>query len=582
MAFDGTVTRAVTTDIQTKLETGRVAKIHQPYPTDIVMTIRAAGKNYPLFLSVNPNFSRFHITNVKFQNPSEPPLFCMVLRKHLEGAVLENVEQEGLERVITFSFKGRNELGDVSYKKLVLELMGRHSNLIFLDTSTNTILESIKHIPPSLSQYRTVLPGQPYTAPPHMDKRNPLETASEEIIHYVNWNEGKLDKQLLNTFSGLSPQLIQEILFRAGLPDKTSLPAAFQEVIDPVREGRFEPQIIRGKRDLFSVVPLTHADGETIRYDSVHAMLDGFFTNKAERDRVKQQAYDLERLLRNEYDKNKKKIKKLEQTLQDAARAAEQQKYGELLTAHMHLCRTGDKEVTVTDYYDENQQELSIPLNPRLSPSDNAQQYFRRYHKLKNSVAHVEKEIASARREMEYLERLIQQMEIADTEDIEDIREELRQEGYLKKKPAGKKKKKVDKPAPDRYLSTSGIDMYVGKNNKQNEYVTMRLARQDDWWFHTKDIPGSHVIIRSTEPDETTVQEAALLAAYFSRSRQSGNVPVDYTKIRHVRKPNGAKPGFVTYDQQTTLFVTPDETAVHAMKQRFEAKQKEERRSQNA
>ncbi|WP_147802374.1 Rqc2 family fibronectin-binding protein [Alkalicoccus halolimnae] len=570
MAFDGIVTRAVTHDIQNKLKTGRVVKIHQPYATDLVMTIRANRKNYPLFLSVNPNFARFHLTDVKFQNPQEPPLFCMVLRKHLEGAVVESVKQTGLERVVTISFKGRNELGDVSYKKLILELMGRHSNLIFLDAENNVILESMKHIPPSLSQFRTVLPGQPYYNPPHMDKKNPLETEKEELLKAVDFNEGKMDKQLLNTFSGLSPQVIKEILYRSGFLNSDSLYKAFTEVMEPVKNHNYFPQMIAEENsESFSVIPLHYKSGEIRTFETVHDLLDGYFTNKAERDRVKQRAYDLERLLKNEYDKNKKKIKKLENTLKDADKAAEQQKYGELLTAHMHLVKPGQKEVQAVDYYDENQGKIIIPLNPQKSASANAQQYFKKYHKLKNSVKFVRKEIKDAKIEMDYFDRLMQQMELASTEDIEDIREELVQGGYLKKKVGRKKKKKQTKPMLDRYLSSSGIELYVGKNNKQNEYLTTRVSRQDDTWLHTKDIPGSHVLIRSTEPDEAAILEAANLAAYFSKSRMSGNVPVDYTLIRHVKKPNGAKPGYVTYDKQTTVYVTPDERLVEKLKENF-------------
>ncbi|PTL39679.1 Rqc2 family fibronectin-binding protein [Alkalicoccus saliphilus] len=573
MAFDGIATRAVTYDLQNRLQSGRVVKIHQPYPTDLVITIRAQGKNYPLFLSVNPNFARFHLTDVKFQNPSEPPLFCMVLRKHLEGAVIESFEQTGLERVVTISFKGRNELGDVSYKKLILELMGRHSNLIFLDSENNTILESIKHIPPSLSQYRTVLPGRPYLEPPHMDKKNPLETSGEELIRAVDFNAGKMDKQLLQLFSGFSPQVIQEIIYRARFLNADTLRDAFESVINPVKNYQFEYGIItESNRESFSVVPMHHKHGNVSTYDTVHEMLDKFFTNKAERDRVKQRAFDLERLLKNEYEKNKKKIKKLEKTLKDADKAAEQQKYGELLTAHMHIVQPGQKEVTVVDYYDENQNELSIPLSPRKSASENAQQYFKKYHKLKNSVQFVQKEIKNAKVEMEYFDRLLQQMELASSEDIEDIREELVQGGYLKKKSSTRKKKKQDKPVLDRYVSSAGIDLYVGKNNKQNEYLTTKMARQDDTWLHVKDIPGSHVLIRDTDPDDETIAEAALLAAYFSKSRMSSNVPVDFTLIRHVKKPSGAKPGFVTYDRQTTLYVTPAEDTVSQLKQNFKKK----------
>ncbi|PYZ93207.1 hypothetical protein CR194_08385 [Salipaludibacillus keqinensis] len=567
MSFDGIVTKAVTDQLKETIVSGRIAKIHQPFPTDLMMTVRANGKNHSLFFSVNPSFARFHLTNIKFENPQEPPMFCMVLRKHLEGSILESIEQDGLERIITFSFKGRNELGDVSYKKLILELMGRHSNIIFLDKENDVILDSIKHIPPSVSQYRTVLPGQSYKEPPHQDKLNPLEMNEELLLKKLDYNRGKMDQQLRDQFSGLSPQVIKEILYQAKFTNRDTLPPAFLKVLAPVREQNYAPfMITNSAKDAFSVIPLDHLDGDRQQFDSVHEMLDRYFVDKAERDRVKQKAYDLERFLRNEYQKNKKKIAKLENTLKDADKAKKQQKYGELLTAHMHLVKPGQKEVSVIDYYDPDQKEITIPLNVQKSASDNAQQFFKKYHKLKNSVAYVEEQIKVATKEMDYLDTIIQQVEIASTRDLEDIREELENGGYLKKKSSGKKKKKPSKPTVDRFVSSEGVDLYVGKNNKQNEYLTNRLARQDDTWLHTKDIPGSHVIIRSQDFGEQTLLEAANLAAYFSKSRMSGQVPVDYTLIRHVKKPNGAKPGYVTYDNQTTVFVTPDEETVRQLK----------------
>jgi len=566
MSFDGIVTRAVTDDLKKNIISGRIAKIHQPFPSDLMLTVRANGKNHSLFLSVNPSFARFHLTNIKFDNPKEPPMFCMVLRKHLEGSILESIEQDGLERVITFSFKGRNELGDVSYKKLIVELMGRHSNIIFVDKENDVIIDSIKHISPSLSQYRTVLPGNPYKEPPHMDKLNPLEMDESSLLTLLDFNKGKMDQQIRDTFSGLSPQIIKEILFQAKFTNRDTLPVAFTSVLAPIQTNNYTPFMITdAAKDAFSVIPLEHLEGEQKFFNNVHEMLDRYYVDKAERDRVKQRAHDLERFLRNEYQKNKKKITKLEKTLSDADKAKKQQKFGELLTAHMHLVSPGQKEVTVVDYYDPEQNELTIPLNPQKTASGNAQQFFKKYHKLKNSVAFVKKELTSAKREMDYLDTLIQQVELATTRDLDDIREELENGGYLKKKvdtKKKKKKKKTDKPSVERYVSSEGIDLYVGKNNKQNEYLTTRLARQDDTWLHTKDIPGSHVIIRHQDFGEQTLLEAANLAAYFSKSRMSGQVPVDYTLIRHVKKPNGAKPGYVTYDNQTTLFVNPNQDLV--------------------
>ncbi|WP_183163742.1 Rqc2 family fibronectin-binding protein [Alteribacter keqinensis] len=567
MAFDGIVTKAVTDSLNETLVSGRITKVHQPYKSDLVITVRARGRNHALFISVNSSFARFHLTKEKYENPKEPPMFCMLLRKHLEGGLVERIEQDGLERIVTFYIKGRNELGDVSKKKLVLELMGRHSNLILVDDEEGMILDSIKHIPPSLSTYRTVLPGQQYKEPPHLDKLNPLEADETTVLKKIQFQSGKIDKQLVGKFSGLSPLIVREMFHRAGLVNPDTLPGAFTSLLASVKEKKYTPQIVTGKKEeAFSVIDLDHIQGEKLTFDTVHEMLDRYFYGKAQRDRVKQQAHDLERMLRNEYSKNKKKIKKLENTLKDSEKAARFQRYGELLTAHMHAITQGDKEVEVIDYYHPDQATVTISLDPQKSPSGNAQQYFKKYNKLKNSVAVVKEQIVKAQEEMAYLDQVIQQVETAAPADLEDIREELADEGYIKKRRVGKKKKNNDKPQPEKYKSSEGVDILVGKNNKQNEYVTNRLARQDDTWLHTKDIPGSHVVIRSQDFTEVTLHEAANLAAYFSKARRSGQVPVDYTLIRHVKKPSGAKPGYVIYDNQTTLFVTPDEDQVRELR----------------
>ncbi|WP_096199305.1 Rqc2 family fibronectin-binding protein [Bacillus sp. FJAT-45350] len=560
MSFDGLMTKAISEEIADTLTTGRISRIYQPFKTELIFTIRSQGKNHQLLLSANPSFARVHITKEKYDNPSTPPMFCMLLRKHLEGSIIESIQQIEMERIIMIDLKGKNEIGDVSYKRLMIEIMGRHSNIILLDRETNKILDSIKHISLAQSSQRTVLPGQDYTMPPAQEKTNPFSVDEEGFIKKIDFNKGKLDKQILEQFSGLSPVVTKEIVHRAGMANKETLANVFFEVVTPLAKGDYQPQmIVTDSKEYFSIINLTHVSGEVRTFDSTSELLDRYYYGKAERDRVKQQAHDLERFLKNELQKNVKKIKKLERTLDDAEKAKKFQKYGELLTANLYAINRGEESVEVIDYYDENGSTVSISLDPQKSPSDNAQNYFKKYNKAKNSVQVVQDQIQKAEEEIQYLEQLIQQMETASPGDIEEIREELIEEGYIRKRQkGGNRKKKNVKPQIEQYVSSSGIEMLVGKNNKQNEYVTNRLARQDEIWLHTKDIPGSHVVIRSIEPDETTLLEAANLAAYFSKARQSSSVPVDYTKIRHVKKPNGSKPGFVIYDNQTTIYVTPD------------------------
>ncbi|MFA9456150.1 NFACT family protein [Halalkalibacter sp. AB-rgal2] len=567
MSFDGFMTRAVAHELSSQLTSGRISKIHQPYKSELVFTIRANRKNYQLLISVNASFARIHLTNEKYDNPAEPPMFCMLLRKHLEGAVVEQIEQLDMERVIVFTIRHKDEIGDETQKKLYIEIMGRHSNVSLVDTETGMILDSIKHIGLSQSSIRTILPGQLYSRPPEQNKENPLMIDEERLLQLLDFNSGKLDNQLVQKLAGLSPQLAKEIIHLAGpMVNKDSLVEAFSYIITKLKTHSYEPEMIVTEKETFSLIHLKHMQGERKRFESISELLDRFFYGKAERDRVKQQAHDLERFMKNEWQKNKKKIKKLEKTLIQADQAQQYQKLGELITANIHAITRGSKSIDVVDYYDEDGQTITIQLDPQKTGAENAQAYFKRYNKAKNSVKVVQEQIEKSKEEMAYFEQLIQQMESASPKDIEEIREELIEEGYIRRRQQSKKKKKAMKPQIEAYRSTSGIDFYVGKNNKQNEYVTMRFARQDEIWLHTKDIPGSHVVIRSTEPDQQALLEAATVAAYFSKARQSSSVPVDYTKIRHVKKPNGAKPGFVIYEQQTTLFVTPDEDLVRSLR----------------
>ncbi|RSL31285.1 fibronectin/fibrinogen-binding protein [Salibacterium salarium] len=565
MSFDGTMTKAVIDECKNTFLNGRITKIKQPYKTDLLLTIRANHTNHQLLLSANPSFSRMHLSDIKVENPKEPPMFCMLLRKHIEGGFIREIRQDGMERIVTFVIEGKNELGDTSLKHLVVEIMGKHSNIMLIEEDTNLILDSMKHLPPSVNSYRTILPGREYTAPPEQNKQNPLEANEETVVRKLDMNQGKLDRQLVESFSGVSPQTAAEVIHRTGLgstPNKIA--AGFVEIMKEIKQERYSPQIVfADSKEYYSVLELGHVEGQKQEFDSVSDMLDRFHSGKAERDRVKQRAHDLERLLRNEWQKNKKKIKKLEQTEQRAEKALQAQKSGELLTANLHLIKGGETEIEVIDYYDENGGTTVIELDPEKSPSENAQSFFRQYNKAKKSLEMSKQQITEARSEMTYLEQLIQQLESAAPSDIEEIREELSEQGYIKKRvQKGKKKKKTALPVLEKFVASDGTEMYVGKNNKQNEYLTSRVANRDDTWLHTKEIPGSHVVVRSNDVTEETLLEAANIAAYYSKAKESSSVPVDYTKIKHVRKPNGAKPGFVTYDNQSTVFVTPDQDLV--------------------
>ncbi|MBY0097638.1 Rqc2 family fibronectin-binding protein [Mesobacillus maritimus] len=568
MSFDGLFTRAVTNELSTLLKGGRVNKIHQPFKNEIIMVIRAGGVNHKVLLSAHPSYARVQLTNDQYDNPSEPPMFCMLLRKHLEGYIIEDIHQVGLDRMIVFEVKGRNEIGDLSYKQLIVEIMGRHSNIVLVDKGRNMILDSIKHVSFAMNTHRAIQPGQEYIMPPAQDKRNPFEVDEQEILRTIDFNAGLLDKQLVQHYAGISPLMAKEILFHAGLANRTTLPKAFLELMSDVKKHHYQPAITTFKgRESFYLFPLKHLSEESRVFDSTGELLDRYYFGKAERDRVKQQSNDLERFITNEKEKNEKKIKKLERTLVEAKNADQYQLFGELLTANLYATEKGMKEVSVLNYYSEDGSNITIPLDPRKTPSENAQKYFTRYQKAKNALKIVEKQIHHAREEVAYFEGLQQQVEAASPKDIQEIRDELVEGGYIRQRQKrGNKKNQVMKIVLERYTSSDGTEILVGKNNKQNDYLTNKAAARDDIWLHTKDIPGSHVVIRSKEPAEKTILEAATIAAYYSKARSSSSVPVDFTKVRHVKKPSGAKPGFVIYEQQQTVYVTPDEDLVLALK----------------
>lgn len=567
MSFDGLFTYCMEKELRKNLLGGRVTKIYQPFKNELIVQVRANGKNHKVLFSAHPSFSRIHLTDETYDNPKEPPMFCMLLRKHLEGSVVDNIYQMNLERIIVFEMKSRNELGDISYKQLIIEIMGRHSNIILVDKERGMILDSIKHISQAVNRHRTVLPGHSYILPPAQHKLNPFEANEELLLKKLDFNAGKMAEQMVGQFAGISPLLANEIVYQAGLVNRNTLPKAFLDVVKKIKNLDTTPQMVwNEKKEFFYILPLTHLNGERKSFASISELLDRYYYQKADRDRVKQIGQDLERFIVNERKKNSNKIKKLQMTLNEAEKADQYKLFGELLTANMYAFNKGDQEVEVYNYYDENYPKMIIPLDPQKTPSENAQSYFQKYQKLKNSITIVQEQIEKAKEELEYFDRLMQQLEIASPKDLEEIREELLEEGYIKKKPSLNIRRKKDKPNLDQYISSDGTIILVGKNNKQNDYLTNKLANKEEIWLHTKDIPGSHVVIRNDNPSIETIQEAAVLAAYFSKARHSSSVPVDYTKLKHVKKPKGAKPGFVIYDHQQTVYVTPDEEMVLKLK----------------
>ncbi|MGI2327246.1 Rqc2 family fibronectin-binding protein [Planococcus sp. YIM B11945] len=553
MAFDGLFTKAMTRELQT-LVSGRISKVHQPNQLELLLHIRAQGHNHKLLISIHPSYSRIHITGMANVNPSEPPMFCMLLRKHIEGGVITEIVQHEMDRLIILKIKSKNEIGDDIERELHVEMMGRHSNVILVDAERVMILDSLKHLPPSVNSFRTILPGQPYVFPPSQEKKDPFAAAGELI--------GKDEKEIVGTFAGFSPLNAREIQYRlhAATDGKTAAQDFLDDFLSPQPVGYY---VEHEGKSYFSATPLNHIASEPLKFPSLGELLDRMYYAKAERDRVKQQAGDLERWLQNEISKLKTKQKKLQKEQDQAEKRDQLQLNGELIMANLHRITKGMKEIEVDNYY--NDEKVTITLDPRKTPIDNSQKYYSRYQKAKTALVKTQEQIEKTIEDIDYFETLMQQVQQAGISDIEEIREELAEQGFMKAQKS-KKKKKPTKPSVEAYVSSTGTPISVGKNNKQNDYVTFKVAAKSDTWLHTKDIPGSHVIIHDTNPDETTLLEAATIAAYFSKARESSSVPVDYTEARQVKKPNGAKPGFVIYFEQKTVYVTPDEDLVIKLK----------------
>lgn len=557
MAFDGFFTHAVVHELDQTLATGRVAKVNQPYPAELIMTIRAHRHNYSLLLSANPTYPRMQITQIAYQNPAVPSNFAMTMRKYLEGAILESIEQVDNDRIIKMNFKTRDELGDQQRLVLVIEIMARHSNVSLVNEKNHKIIDTIKHVGSDQNRVRLLLPGATFVMPPKQDKVNPyLPNQIYTDLVRKDLDENELAKQLQARYQGLGRQSAQELARE--LQVSSDLPTTYHTFLKQFENP--DPVIYddnNGKRQFAAFLPSNIKEEQLTHYDTLSVMLDAFYAQKAERDRSKELAGQVLKVLHNELKKDRRKVKKLKQQLEDAAKADYYRIRGEILTTYLGKLTAGMTEITLPNFYDDNK-PLKIKLDPELSPSRNAQKYFTKYDKLKTSVDYVKEQLKLANDEINYLANIESQIDLASPADIQEIRLELQQQGYIKqKRQKSKKRRKVRVSKPEEFHTSNGTTVLVGKNNLQNDRLSFKIANKNDIWLHVKDIPGSHVIIRDSDPDEQTLLEAAQLAAYFSKGRNSDNVPVDYLPAKRLHKPNGAKPGFVTFTGQKTLYVTP-------------------------
>ncbi len=549
MSFDGFFLHHMVEELRSELVNGRIQKINQPFEQELVLQIRSNRQSHRLLLSAHPVFGRIQLTQTTFENPAQPSTFIMVLRKYLQGALIESIEQVENDRIVEITVSNKNEIGDHIQATLIIEIMGKHSNILLVDKSSHKILEVIKHVGFSQNSYRTLLPGSTYIAPPSTESLNPFTVKDEKLFEILQTQE-LTAKNLQSLFQGLGRDTANE-LEKLLVRDKLSTFRHFfaQETKPYLTETSFSP------------IPFENNVGEP--FTSLSDLLDTYYKDKAERDRVKQQASELIRRVENELQKNRHKLKKQEKELLATDNAEEFRQKGELLTTFLHQVPNDQDQVTLDNYY--TNQPITIALDKALTPSQNAQRYFKRYQKLKEAVKYLTELIEETKATILYLESVETVLNQAGLEEIAEIREELIQTGFIRRRQREKIQKRKK---PEQYLARDGKTIiYVGRNNLQNEELTFKMARKEELWFHAKDIPGSHVVISGNlNPSDEVKTDAAELAAYFSKGRLSNLVQVDMIEVKKLNKPTGGKPGFVTYTGQKTLRVTPDPEKIASMK----------------
>ncbi len=575
MALDGLVIAGMVQELNTCILGGRISKIAQPESDELMLTIKSERRQqYRLLISAGASLPLIYFTDQNKPAPLTAPNFCMLLRKHIGGGKFTRIWQPGLERIINFEIEHLNELGDVCHKTLVVEIMGKHSNIIFCNEE-GMIIDSIKHISSQVSSVREVLPGRTYFIPETQEKLNPLDYKSSEFIAAVSSKPMPLAKSIYCSMTGISPLIAEEICHRASLDSGRSansfsetelihLEHQFDLVVDTVKSGQLAPNIVyEGQVPVdFSVVHLSQYDDFTEeKFDTVSGMLEHYYATRNVITRIRQRSADLRRIVQTALDRNRKKYDLQQKQLKDTEKREKFRIYGELINTYGYNLEEGAKKLTCLNYYDNK--EITIPLDETKTPQENAQHYFEKYNKLKRTWEASVKLTEETKGEIEHLESISTALDIARSEeDLVQIKEELTEYGYIRRHYTGKRVKITSRPF--HYVSSDGYDIYVGKNNFQNEDLTFKTAVGNDWWFHAKGCPGSHVIVKTNgeELPDRTFEEAARLAAYYSKNRGAEKAEVDYVERKFVKKVAGARPGFVIYHTNYSMLVPTDITGI--------------------
>lgn len=576
MPLDAICTTALAAELRDRLVGGKVDKIYQPTRDEVVLHMRAGRDNVKLLLSANPGHPRAHLTNITRENPETPPMFCMLLRKYFTGGRLLELNQPPMERLLEFQFETLNELGDRVERRLILECIGRRSNLIMLD-GEGRITDCLRRVDGDLSAQRPLMPGLFYQPPVPTGKRDPsaMEPAALREFVLANAPEGEQSGWLLDTFSGLSPLIARELEFQGG-GSREGLAERLEQLMDRVRDNDFTPvALVREEKSVdFSFLPVLQYGPavELRRYGTFSQLLDDFYEQKEAQERVKQRGQDFIRSVTQARNRTAKKIANQEQDLRHAENREQLRQFGDIITTNFYQMRKGQAVLRAQNYYDPACAEVDIPLDPLLTPQQNAAKYYKDYKKAQKAEEMLSIQLDKNRKELDYLDSVLQMITLSEGDrDLQEIRQELMDNGYLrqhKRKMTAKGRQKIIRSKPMEFQSSAGLTILVGKNNSQNDRLTLKDADRRDIWLHTQKIHGSHVILKTggAEPDGQSLTEAAMLAAWFSQARDSGQVPVDYTPVRVVKKPAGAKPGFVVYNTYNTMYVTPTEELVKKLR----------------
>ncbi len=573
MAFDGIVISNLSYELNTKLVGGRISKISMPEENELIFTVKNNAKTYRLLVSASASLPLVYLTDVNKPAPKVAPAFLMLLRKYIGTAKITDIFQMGLERILCFKLEHLNELGDLSHKKMYVEIMGKHSNIIFTDEN-DKIIDSIKRISANMSSLREVLPGREYFLPDELKKKDLLNTELEEFIDILKSKEYALSKSIYMNFAGISPLIAEEIVLRASLSSQapstslskleyTHLFHTIKNLLDDISSHNFSPNIVYRKEEAleFSSVELFSYNSEEYKkeyYDSVSKMLYDFYSSREAFVLSRQKSSDLRRIVNTALERASKKFDLQEKQLLDADKKDIYRVYGDLLNTYGYSLKGGESSFTTENFYDNNK-EITIPLDKNKSAKENAKKYYDKYAKLSRTTKALSEEIVNTKNDIEHLLSIQTALDVSsDDESLSQIRQELVDFGYIKKHSSGKQKKSTSHPY--HYISTDGYDIYVGKNNYQNEELTFKVATGNDWWFHAKGIPGSHVILKANNEEDLpdrAYEEAAALAAFCSKAKDSEKVEVDYIQKKNIKKVAGTAPGFVIYHSNWSMVATP-------------------------